>query len=297
MNKPVMSLAGLKTEKEVEHFLSTADSCIQFELSYRTERKSLPVLKKLLAGRVASVHACCPQTEFFPNLASSNPSVLDQSMQDLRETLQVAKEFAAELVVLHTGYVTDKAMPSKFSERKKLLETEEFSKHTVDSKTSICSPEYIQTPEYKAFSKTACEQLALIAKEYKQNGILLAAENLNPRVSYLFQTPEEMIMLANYHKDIYLCLDVGHLWIASFVFNFDFFEGIKKILDTGKVISCHLHSNCSDGVILEDSHHSIDKYNFPYKKIISLLQTTNTNIVLEVVEEFERNANLLLDVL
>ena len=294
---PAISLVGMRTEKEVADYLSLAGDEARFELSYKMSAAFLEEIEPLVEGKVLSAHACCPSTEFFPNLGSGNPAVIERSFRDMRTTLDTALRFGATIVVLHPGYVTDSAMPSDYRLRSALLSRPEFKAEIRFAEGSICGPGYNRGENYRRFASRARERLAELATLYAERGVRLAAENLNPRVGYLFHSPEEMVELSLLHPNLYLCLDLGHLRISSFAYGFDFLEGVRTITSTGKVATCHLHSNSSSPTRFRDDHHSIDKNGFPIEAVLTILADSGANLVLETVEEPLRNSLALRNLL
>jgi len=294
---PAISLVGMRTRKEVADYLSEAGDKARFELSYKMSAPFLDEIEQLVRGKVLSAHACCPSTEFFPNLGSGDPAVIEQSFRDMRSTLATALRFGASIVVLHPGYVTDSAMSSDYKIRSVLLSQPEFKADLRFAEGSICGPDYNRQDNYLRFASRAKDHLVELAALYRQQGVRLAAENLNPRVGYLFHSPEEMVGLAKLHPNLYLCLDVGHLRISSFAYGFDFLEGIRTIVETGKVATCHLHSNSSSPVRFRDDHHSIDRNGFPLEAVLEILAGSEANLVLETVEEPLRNSLVLRELL
>lgn len=274
---------------------------MSFELSYEMSKPLLDSMAPLLKGRVVSVHATCPSTEFFPNLASGDAGVLHQSITDLRSSLDTACSFGASFLVLHPGYATDISIPSNSKMREKLFTGEEFQPYIWKQEGSVCVPEYTQTALYIGFKDQAVRNLCSFAKECSQRGVTLAVENLNPRVGYLFQTPDEMVALVEENPELSICLDVGHLWVSSCLYGFDYMEGVKKILATGKVVTTHLHSNSSHSgedqasIRLEDDHDSFDRWGFPYERITEEIITNGANLVLEVKKNPLENYLLLQD--
>jgi sugar phosphate isomerase/epimerase len=290
---PVTSLVAMNNLKDVFDFLAEVGDETRFELSYTMTPALLNAIETTVKGKVVSVHACCPATEYFPNLASGDSFVIAQSFKDMRSTLDTAVRFGASIVALHAGYVTDLAMPSDYKVRSLLLAREEFNAEVRFKEGSICGPDYNRGPKYLLYATRAKEHLAELAAEYAVRGILLAVENLNPRVGYLFHTPEEMVKLAWLHPNLAICLDVGHLRISSFAYGFNFLEGVRKIVSTGKVATCHLHSNSSAPERFKDDHHSIDMHDFPIKEVLAILANSGANLVLETVEEPLRNYRML----
>jgi sugar phosphate isomerase/epimerase len=137
------------------------------------------------------------------------------------------------------------------------------------------------------------KRLTDLAERFAAHGVRVAAENLNPRVGYLFQTPDEMVEIGSLHPNLGLCLDIGHLYISSFAYDFDFLEAVKTIAATGKVLTCHLHSNSSNPGRFRDDHQSLDKNDFPYREALEILRGTGANFILELLEEPLRNSRLL----
>ena len=297
----LVSMLSLSSLEEVLslHKATNPTNPMNFELSYEMSRSLLESVKPLVQGRVVSVHAACPNTEFFPNLASSDEGVLNQSFADLRASLETACAFGASVLVLHPGYATDKPIPSNSREREKILTGGEFQPYIWKQEGSVCIPGYTDTPRYIGFKEQAVKNLLSFAKECRQRGVSLAVENLNPRVGYLFQTPKEMVALVQEHPELSICLDVGHLWIASCLYGFDFMEGITDILDTGRVATTHLHSNSSHSgedqasIRIEDDHASFDQWDFPYERITREIIRRGSNLVLEVKEKPLENYLLL----
>ncbi len=291
---PVMSLVVFNSRAQVQAYLSGLGAEglrdeARFELSYTMPLTLLDELEPLIAGRVVSAHACCPATRNFPNFASADPAVIAESFSDMEATLATARRFGAGIVVLHAGYVTDSPMSSSFRERSALLARPEFAEDIRHADGAICGPDYNRTAKYLRHAARTRENLVALAEQYAREGVKVAAENLNPRVGYLFHTPEEMVELASLHPNLGICLDVGHLLISSYAYGFDYFEGLRAIVATGKVFSCHLHSNTSGPARFRDDHHGIDRNGFPIRRVLEILAPTGANLVLELLEEPLRN--------
>lgn len=295
MQKNVLSLVGFSSFCEIETYGKTYPD-MAFELSYKMSKKFLQEVTPLISGKVASVHACCPQEPIFPNFGSHDEKVLEASFSAVERSFRTARQFKAETVVLHPGYVTDVAIPSDNKRRQALLDDPSFSPYVFKEEGSICYPSYPQSEVYRSHADQARKNLKLVVSLGKEYGIRLAVENLNPRVGYLFQTPEEMISLIHVDPELFICLDVGHLWISSCLYGFDYFSALEAILATGRVINCHLHGNSSNKEhnIYSDDHHSLSKYGFPYERVVRTLVGTQANLVLETVEDPYENTELLL---
>ncbi len=295
MSELVISLVGFRSVEEVAAYARKFPS-MQFELSYKMDSQFLAAVAPYLAGRVASVHACCPSLPIFPNFGSYDRQVLQASYDAVEESLKTAKAFGADILVLHPGYVCDWSIPRENAERSKLLNDPIFTPYIHIADGAICKPDYPRTSVYQHHAKQAFEQLIQVAKLADAYQVRLAVENLNPRVGYLFQTPEEMVQIARLSPSLHLCLDVGHLWISSSVYGFPYFDALKEIMETGKVVNCHLHSNSTQVGIgrYRDDHHSFEKYGFPAEAVLRIVTGSGANLVLETVEEPELNTNSLM---
>ncbi|HEY9053895.1 MAG TPA: TIM barrel protein [Rectinemataceae bacterium] len=292
--EPIMSLVVMNSKAEVAAYLEGLEAhglrdAARFELSYTMSPEFLNELEPLIESRVASLHACCPATRNFPNFASADPEVIAQSFSDMEATLATARRFGAAIVVLHAGYLTDSPMPASYEERKVLLAQPEFANDVRHADGAICGPDYNKSPKYRRYATRTMENLVELAERYALQNVKVAAENLNPRVGYLFHTPDEMIQIASLHPNLGICLDVGHLYISSFAYGFDYIEGIRSIIATGKVLTCHLHSNSSSPSRFRDDHHSIDRNGFPIARVLEEVAPSGANLVLELLEEPVRN--------
>jgi sugar phosphate isomerase/epimerase len=276
-NLIALSLAGLKTKKEILEFITGFETATGrpalFELSYTMGKDFLDSVKPELRGRTVSVHAACPSSEFFPNFASEDTGVIERNHHDLERTLETAAEFGASLVVVHPGYTTNRSMPADEILQQRLLASAEFEPYVCTRKGSICGPNYTDTSLYRAFMKRALTNLAHFSLRCAERGIGLAIENLNPRAGYLIQTPRDMIETVRVLPSAGLCLDIGHLWISNTVHRFNFLEGIKRILETGRVLTTHLHSNHSANsgtkqARYTDDHESLYAGNVPVRETL-----------------------------
>jgi len=295
---PTISLVGFKTTEEVASYLDEVPDA-RFELSYKMSRAFLEELSPLIEGRVESAHACCPAEPIFPNFASSDPSVLSESFEAVEHTLETCARFGATIMVLHPGYVTDLAIPAENNARQALLDDPVFKPYIGVRDGAICRTDYPESDVYRRHRDQASRELAKVAALASSYGVRLAAENLNPRVAYLFQKPEEMVALSESCDALSICLDVGHLYIASAVYGFDYLEGLKTILATGRVINCHLHANTTDKGQgrFRDDHHTIDRHGFPIEETLCLVLKAKANLVLETVEEPVYNSRRLIELL
>jgi sugar phosphate isomerase/epimerase len=293
-----LSLASLNTKKEVLEYIAGFESGTGrkalFELRYTMTEDFLDSVRPELRGRTLSVHAACPCSDFFPNLASNDAGVIERSNRDLERTLETAVEFGASFVIVHPGYATNQAMPINEALRQKLLDSAEFEPYIRFREGSICGPDYPDTPQYRVYMERTFANLREFSMRCAERGVGLAVENLNPRAGYLIQTPRDMIETVRVLPSAGLCLDIGHLWIADMVYGFGFLEGIREILATGRVLTAHLHSNHSanagDGRVRHsDDHASLDAGNVPVREAVRLLSGFGVNLVIEAKNEALKN--------
>jgi sugar phosphate isomerase/epimerase len=302
-----VSLAAFKDLAEIEAF--EADYRLGhgseplFELSYELGEKSLEGLGRL-RGRVLSVHAPCPGGEYFPNFGSRESAVRADALETVRRSAGTTAEFGAHSLVLHPGYTTDAAV---FMDSKRRLATLEATIGDDEwlwvRRGSICRPGFCSSPRYLVHRDRALDGLALAQAVCEEEGVLLAVENLNPRVSYLFQLPSEIVQLTERLPGVGLCVDIGHLWISSVVHAFDFSEGLRTILGTGRVATAHVHDNASrpgDPPVCGDDHALVGSGNVPIRESLrAFAEARLRRIVIEAkslpAENFGRIEELIAE--
>jgi sugar phosphate isomerase/epimerase len=268
-NQIALSLAGLKTKEEIVAYIAGFEAATGgkalFELSYTMGRDFLDSVKPELRGRTVSVHAACPSTEFFPNLASDDAGVIERSNRDLDTTLETAAEFGASLVVVHPGYATNRAIPADEALRQRLLTSAEFEPYIRVRKGSICGPDYSDTPQYRVFMERTLANLTRFGVRCAERGIGLAVENLNPRAGCLIQTPRDMIETVRLLPSAGLCIDIGHL-------------------------HSNLSANSGAGRPRHtDDHESLYVGNVPVREALRLLSGSGANLVIEAKKEALQN--------
>ena len=245
-----VSLVAFPTVEAVRRFMDEARSLCGhapvFELSYTTTADFLEAAA-FLKGHTLSAHAPCPRAELFPNLGSRDPAVVEKSLEAIRRSAAAAAAFGARTLVLHPGYTTDGMVFSDPRRRLAALDS------TADSEGawlwikdgSVCRPGYCRSPRYRLHVQTATGNLPRACAVCAAEGVQLAVENLNPRLTYLFQLPGELARLVAGIPELALCVDLGHLWISSLVHGFGFIDGLREILATGRVTTTHVHDNAS----------------------------------------------------
>lgn len=288
MNKKGISLVGIKDIKTIEEIREKYPDCY-FELSYLSTEESLKEILPIIKGRVSSIHLLAPKREFFPNLASL--SSYAWSEREILKDVELALSVGAENLVLHPGYLVDGLVYSDYARRLPQIKELKLEEYLIKKDEGVCSKEYIKSTLYKEKYKVMKEKALILNDKISKSGISLCLENLNPREGYMVLHPDEMIDLA--FSGLSLCLDVGHLHVNSFIFGFDTLTQAKRILDTHKVKTMHLHSNESCQGVYKDSHKSLYKYMPYWRELCSYGEENGSNLILEVLEEIVENVALL----
>jgi len=246
-----------------------------FELSYAMDEKYLEAVSRESA-RIVSVHAPCPHTEILPNLGSEDSEVVDESLAVIRASAGTASRFGADILVIHAGYATNRRMYTVYERRREVLETENWnSSYIMEPEGMICSPGYCESPGYRRHLERVILNLPRAIGECRKLGVTLAVENINLRITYLPQRPEDMLYISDRVPDVSFCLDFGHLWLSSLVHRFDFLEAAEHIIGTGRVITTHIHNNHSriqSDPVYSDDHLGVENGNLPFHWIPELLR-------------------------
>lgn len=288
MTKKGISLVGIKDIKEIEEVRERYPDA-WFELSYMSTEESLKVTLPLIKGRVASIHLLAPVRPYFPNLASENS--YQWSEREILKDAEMALKLGAENLVLHPGYLVDGLVSRDYKTRLVQLKELEMEEYIVSKEESVASSKYIESPLYKSAFEKMTENALKINEKIRVMGLHLALENLNPRTGYMVLHPDEMIKLASLGLD--LCVDVGHLQVNAAIFGFDVLSETKRILDTGRVKTMHLHSNPSRPGYYKDSHNSLNKFLPTYNNILEYGEEKESNLILETLEDTMGNLSLL----
>jgi sugar phosphate isomerase/epimerase len=285
-----------------------------FELNYGWELDS-PEQAPGLRGAVVSVHAPCPRAANFPNLGSRDPAVRRKSLEDIRRSAETAAAFGAGLVVLHPGYTLDVTVPVDATRRLATLVRHAGAeeRYVWSRDGSICTPGYCSSAAYRLHQEVAVANLAEAARICAAEGVELAIENLNPRVSYLFQLPADLAAAVHALPRLRICVDLGHLWISSLVHGFDFLAGLRALTATGRVASAHVHDNGSrlgtrvvervvdappDGSRFSDEHLAIGRGSVPIAAAVLELKRAGAGcLVVETVDPPLESARRLMRIL
>jgi len=300
-NKTGLSLVSLHTAAEVEQFSESwyrkTGKHPEFELSYHMNSQfieDIPFIK----GRVLSGHAPCPGGRYLPNLGSRDASVIRESFDSLKISADTVASFGGNILVLHAGYTMDGPVYTKYIKRKKVLEEyDKQSDYLWLKEGSICKPGYGNSEEYKVHMKETLKNLKEAADICMDRGIRLAVENLNPRLTYLFQMSEDFVRMAEGIDNISICIDIGHLWISSLIHNFDYFTALQLLTSTGRVVSAHIHdnpSNSGSNPYYSDDHRTLGTGAVPIKEsVLHLVKNSSANLIIEAASDPLKNLEML----
>lgn len=286
-----ISLVGIGSPEEVFAIRRRFPDAY-FELPYNL--RNLECMAEAASGRIASLHSLCPRRDFFPNFASDEGIVVSWSSGEMMKDAMTARQLGASVLVLHPGYLIPSLVPSEKNARLRLMESGELERFIGIPSGSICTDDYISMPEYRAAFERMLPNLMELSDRLEKMGIILAVENLNPRAGYMLVHPDEMLEIAKRTK-LHFALDIGHLHVSAERFGLDFLRSLERILDTGRVVTTHLHSNPSDrnlGIYL-DSHQSLDGFSMPWRKALSMIGESGANMMLETVEDPMHNLELM----
>ncbi len=257
-----------------------------FELSYNLKRDRLQELV-FLKGRVLSVHAPCPETEFYPNFGSNDTTIVEESFAIIEETLSTAVEFGARRIVLHPGYTLDVPVYTEFCKRNSMIKDfldrdREFALFPDDT---FCTPKYSKSSGYMEYLNNSFGNLERAAELCKSKGVELAIENLNPRLTYLYQSPDDILSAVRVVDNLGVCLDLGHLWITTEVYRLDFIETVKRLARAGMVSTVHVHDNNSRFPdFLADQHLIPGEGIIPIIEAVKILKESGTeSFIIEAV--------------
>lgn len=171
------------------------------------------------------------------NIGSLDEDIRSQSVEEVRLTLNIARDIGAELIIIHGGVYINK---------------EDYRKHLEASRKSL-------------------EQLN---SYFKEAGIKLCVENL-PHLGHADniikeypQSVKDLLYLISGLENVGACLDTGHANVSGGVLNF-----YKSLMPIGKLWNIHLHDNFGD----KDNHLQIGKGNIPLGKLFRRLKKDDYN--------------------
>ena len=284
MKISVSSVAFRNTSEILSFLESNPDVYLEFGVNLESHDVDALIKEKV---KSFSLHIPSPNSGYFPNFAAFSSKIMEESYSILDRSIKTAIATGAKIMVLHAGYADEILLPSLFEEREPYLEqqVESLQKYVLLREGAINNKFYVNSALYNKYLKKVIKALKDVNKYLRERGIVLAVENLNPRILYLFQRPNDFAILVREVPGVHICLDVGHLWISSQINGFNFYEGLEEILSTVRVITCHLHNNRSDRNLgfYADEHGHLRDGKIDMAKILALLGRFKLpNITIEV---------------
>lgn len=165
------------------------------------------------------------------NIASVNERMWEESIRQVKESIENTYEFIDDICVVHPGFF---------------------------------SPLSVQMPE-KAVQK-AIDSLTALCEFAADRGLRIAVENLTSANMLMGRYPDELIQLVRgvNMDNLGVCIDVAH---ANTTKKLDEFLGITAKAEDVEII--HMHA--SDNFGADDLHLPLGKGNLDWKKVLQLI--------------------------
>ncbi len=166
------------------------------------------------------------------NIGSLDEGIRKQSIEEIKLTLNMAKDIGAKLITIHGGV-------------------------------------YNNEKDYPIHLKLSRKSLEQLNPYFEKAGIKLCVENLptighaNNRIDEFPQRVEDLLYLIENLDGVGACLDVGHANVSGNVIEF-----YKKNKKTGKLWDMHLHDNRGD----RDYHLQIGEGDIPFEELFKRLK-------------------------
>jgi hypothetical protein len=145
------------------------------------------------------------------------------------------EELKAKAAMFHGFFMTEKKIKNDPKNYTSLMREAIGQKYRLRD-TNVMDPKYFDTDEFKEYQRNVKQNMKLLCEKYPQFTICI--ENDFPGVGNGNQTPEQLTFL-----ECPIWLDLGHLWAASILHKFDFYEGINKVCRSKRVMGVHLNTN------------------------------------------------------
>ena len=171
--------------------------------------------------------------DYAANFAAEDPTL---AFEMLDQTAGLMRECGVDKAVFHGFFMTDNPIPA-FGRGKTYEECARsvWRSDLVYPDSSVCM-DFSDTVEFKERLERLKKNLQTLKTRY--DDIEFMIENDCPVYVSGMMFPETFVGL-----DFPVCLDIGHLWASSFVFEKDFFESAETIAGTGLVKMAHLHTS------------------------------------------------------
>jgi sugar phosphate isomerase/epimerase len=178
------------------------------------------------------------------NIASVNERMWEESLRQVKESIENTYEFIDDICVVHPGFF---------------------------------SPLSVQLPELAV--QKAIESLKALCEFAADRGLRIAVENLTSANMLMGRYPDELVQLVRGANmdNLGVCLDVGH---ANTTQKLDEFLNITAQAEDVKII--HMHA--SDNLGEQDLHLPLGEGNLDWKKVLDGINTNGYRglVVLEL---------------
>jgi sugar phosphate isomerase/epimerase len=180
---------------------------------------------------IRGVHSPCPSRGFVPDLAATGERSV-QTMQAIREAVELAASIGAEYVVVHAFYCHDGDLPANDVERARAL-------RSLPQRASI--GEFVESERYAAARERARCNLEAVLDGLPADRPDIVLENLNPRIGYGGILLDDVLEVATGLDGVGICLDVGHFVLAAAALGDDLEGQLDRARDLIRVV--HVHQN------------------------------------------------------
>ncbi len=230
-------------------------------------------------------------TKYLINLAASD--FYNTTLNTAKEAVNYIKFFNIDIFFFHGFFMTEEPILNDINNYRKIMMKYIPAKYRLNNSV-IMNPEYFKTEEYFKFQNRVKENFNKLKKNYPEYKIAL--ENDFIGVGSGLQTPQQIVNTVDS-----LWFDTGHLWCASILHKFDFYEGIDYIIKNNiKILGVHINHNLmtknTPPEKLIDSHthlymHSEQKL----KSVVRKLRDYGVNIfTLEILDGDIKDVEILL---
>lgn len=171
-------------------------------------------------------------TDFALNLAAEDHG---PAWAAFERTVEIARSFGAQDIVFHGFFLTGQAIPHGdsgfWSSLLDVLDPSIRERTGPDADQS-----FFNTREFHLFKERVKVTLRKLRRDFPDQKIYL--KNDLPVPGAGARRPEDILFL-----DSPIWVDTSHLWASALVHRFDFYRALETLLDSGRVLGAHLHSN------------------------------------------------------
>jgi sugar phosphate isomerase/epimerase len=172
-------------------------------------------------------------SEYFINLANKDRSFAWQSLQETVDTMQ---GLPGNVAVFHGFLMTDEPVLCFNKDRGYDECMSRAYQPELSLPGSYLCKDFFAGKEYGQRLARVQQRLEEVHREFP--GIQWCIENDYPAYGSGLLLAEHMCTM-NYR----CCLDVSHLWVASLLFNVDFWQQVEMVAEANRIACVHFHAN------------------------------------------------------